>query len=229
MAQSPIEQAKLLEGMMKDLSQAEATQSSTEMGRGSVEAPGTNDKRSFRPKAIRIKGKVLAQKELADAQKTMDQAIQYLTENQQFKNQSDRNAFKHELTKKMNQFQLDMLRQGAQMEFEFKKRGLERSEQEAMISMFSDAVSGASMAAIGFSKSKKSGGMGSDGGANTTNASMFEQPSSQYSLAEGYGSAPSPTPSSPYDSFNTRQFNPSVSPDPNKAKSFQDSFRKRTS
>lgn len=203
MAQSPIEQAKLIEGMQKDLADAESSYSSSEMGRGVVEAPGASDKRSFRPKAIRIKGKVIAQKELAEAHKAMDEAIQYLTENQNFKNQSERNAFKHELTKKMNQFQLDMLRQGAQAEFEFKKRGLEQAESEGMIQMLSDAVSGATMAAIGFSKKKQTLGVDPSqtqfggGGYQIKNdpSGLIDTSQPVSVVGQGYGNVtPSPTP-----------------------------------
>ena len=149
---SDLSKEKLIQGINEDIASAQQTSLSSQAGRGNV-AP-THDY-ALAPKALRIKGKMVAQKELGDVQNAMNDAIKYIMDTSEFKNQQERLAAETDLRKKMNKFQLDALKRGAAFEARMSKMISDEEEASKTIGMIGDTIRNAAAIAIGNRKKDK--------------------------------------------------------------------------
>lgn len=143
---SNLEKEKLIQGISQDIAESQATVNQSSAGRGRIT---TAENKSFAPKAIRIKGRLIADKELSDLSKAFDLATDRMVDMSNYATEQEYTNAKMDLRSKFNSFQLDAIRRGAQFEMEMKKRANDRAQQEAMEGMFLDTVATAAGAIVG--------------------------------------------------------------------------------
>jgi hypothetical protein len=143
---SNLEKEKLIQGLQQDIAESQATVNQSSAGRGRI---SVQENKAFAPKAIRIKGRLVADKELSDLSKAFDTAVDRMVDNSQYATEQEYNSAKMDLRSKFNTFQLDAIRRGAKFEMEMKKRASDRAQQEAMEGMFMDTIATAAGAVVG--------------------------------------------------------------------------------
>lgn len=139
---------QLLEGLVKDAAEIEA-----EVSRVPSQETIKGDQ-AFAPSAIRIKNKIIGQKELQKIDKDFKESLEEIARTSNFRNETDMTKFKMEAMKRFNVHKLQTLESGYKFEQMLRDRITNAEEQMQMINDFSDTVKFAT--AIGVS------GMGSD-------------------------------------------------------------------
>ena len=151
MARSQKEE-QILQGMMNDIGEGQKTVSQSAIGRGVKEDMSLE---GFGVKALRYKGQVFAEKELAEAKTLFNDHLKDLMSTAEFANDQDRANFQAERQRKFNKFQLDMIRRGSQMEHAMRSQNLKDEERAQMTAMFANSISNVTQAAVASSGKKK--------------------------------------------------------------------------
>lgn len=144
---SNIEKEKLMAGLEADIAQAQGTVNQSSAGRGQI-LP-TPENRAFAPKAIRIKGRLIADKELSELSSAFDTAVDRMVDMGNYATEQEYTNAKMDLRQKFNSFQLDAIKRGARFEMEMRQRAADRAQQEAMEGMFMDTIATAAGAVVG--------------------------------------------------------------------------------
>jgi len=152
---------ELMAGLQKDISGAEKLVERSAEGKGIARPKGETG--VFAPRAIRIKGKLVGQKELANTARSFDKAIEELTKNVQFQSAEERTQAKQSLKTKFNEFQLESLKRGLEFESGIKERFRNQAERQAQNEMFANITAGVIGGIVGNLPSPKAGGGGGGG------------------------------------------------------------------
>jgi hypothetical protein len=142
-----LEKEKLIQGLSQDVAEAQAKVNQSSEGRGRINPVQEN--KAFAPKAIRIKGRLIADKELSELSKAFDTAVDRMVDTSSYATEQEYVGAKMDLRKKFDMFQLDAIRRGAKFEMEMKKRASDAAQQEAMEGMFIDTIATAAGAVVG--------------------------------------------------------------------------------
>lgn len=227
MAQSPLDQQRLAQGLQQDLAQAQATVNSGEQGTGVTTAPDSNPQ-SFGAKAVRIQGKIVGEKEMADAKAAFDKALQYRLENGQFANNLEKQRFASQMQREFNDFQLKILNAGAQMEYAHRGAMMDEEQRGQMINSFMGAVQGATMAAMMAKKAPPTANdqleaNTKDFNQNYAGETMSDPTAGGFRQTRLADATPAASPSPDYD-FSKLQSNPTPTQDTNSAQNFIKGF-----
>jgi hypothetical protein len=144
---SNLEKEKLVAGLTEDIASAQENVNKSAAGRGQI-LP-TQQNKGFAPKAIRIKNRLIADKELSELSKAFDSAVDRMVDMTSYATEQEYTNAKMDLRGKFNQFQLDAVKRGARFEMEMKQRATDRAQQEAMDGMFMDTIATAAGAVVG--------------------------------------------------------------------------------
>jgi len=136
---------ELMAGLQKDISGAEKLVERSAEGKGIARPKGETG--VFAPRAIRIKGKLVGQKELASTARAFDKAIDELTKNVQFQSAEERTQARQALKTKFNEFQLETLKKGFEFESGIKERFRNQAARQAKNEMFAK-ITGSVIGAI---------------------------------------------------------------------------------
>lgn len=187
MANSRLEQEKLAQDLMQDLTAAEQEVKQADQGRmGSV--PAGQSETLFRPKAIRYKNKVMGQAELSNVYQQFDDTLDQILNNEKSLSDLERQQFRVEYQKKFGALQKEMISSAAQFESMLRQRELDEAEMNQLIANFGNSVGTATM--IGVSQmGKKQKGPTVTAGEGTVGAPM-PTAGATGSMARGGPSAP---------------------------------------
>jgi hypothetical protein len=148
---SPIENEKFKQGLIQDLADAQSMNQQTAQGMGKIEEDHT-----FEPRAVRIKGKAVAENELADTRKAINKTVEDLVSQSGITDEIEEGKFRIGLQRKLNKYRMSAIQHALILEKEMKVRGLNQEKQQALINAFAGIAEGTAHAAIsGFHDKKK--------------------------------------------------------------------------
>lgn len=121
------ETEKLKQSLMDELTMAQkrVTESS--------EAIGVQETGQFMPKALRLKGRVIVEKELSDLQGSFDTAIEKLAGEAAFLNEAETAKFKNNLKNKLNAMTLALIEKSGLVQKQIANMKLDQAQSNAIL------------------------------------------------------------------------------------------------
>lgn len=185
MPNTPIDNDVLVKELAGELDKTQEMVNRSGESRMGFQPKTTAEEHDFMPKAIRIKGKLIAQNELKAVQEKLNETLEDLAKTYDFQNDAERTRFNIEMKKKFGQFQNQMIQAGAQLEQNSRDRMLAAEEEEKLVGTFANSIGGA--VALGVLR----GGKSRKQEAQDFRSEWVEPGSIQYTAG---GPSPSPTP-----------------------------------
>jgi len=147
-----INENELRQGVGKDIQEAEATSIKSAKGRG---VKVTQGEAGIRARGFRFKGQILGRAEMKQSQRLLNLIIDDLEENQQFLSDDERKRFRGEIQRRFENFQIDMVRKGLNIQKQLEIQGIQDDESEQQRQIFGSLVAGATEAATRFASDKQ--------------------------------------------------------------------------
>jgi len=131
-----IDEMKLQEGLETDIAKAR------QMSQQSAQSQGVkpDEPRDFAPRAVRIKGRALAQRELANSGRTFDTAITDLLAETNITDTVEQDKFKSQMKSKLNHAQMQLIKMSQKARKELERMNLDQAKKEAMWKAIRGAV-----------------------------------------------------------------------------------------
>lgn len=190
--QSMQDREKFKQGLLEDLVAAENRLSNSQVARGGVD--GNRGARNFRIKGMRYKGKLIAQRELEESQRAMDDVIEQYIQGAGFTDELEAQKHRVMMKRQLNDAQQKIVRAGGHVNQALGRAKADQMQEQATMSAYSSAIKGATALAVG----GFTGGAGGFKGNPSVNA--------QYNIApSAAAAAPGVSgPSLPDGGFSTR-------------------------
>ena len=147
---STIDQEKFKQGLIEDVANAQMVGAQSARSRGVQDEPS-----SIEPKALRIKNKIIGEKELADANRMIDQVADELTHRAGITDQFEAGKYRSQMRKKLHQFKMEMTKRAGDFEMRMNRDKLSRQEREAMMGQLTKITQGGAMMAASYDWNKK--------------------------------------------------------------------------
>ena len=137
-----IQDEKLASGLMEDLAQARATAEKTSLGTG-FSAPD-----DFDPKSLRIKSRVIGEKELNQSKVAITKLVDSLTFEASLLDEEKASVFRSKMKQKMNQYKMMLLRNASTIQEQMNKRRMDQKQQQAIWAGLGAAVGGVTQGVV---------------------------------------------------------------------------------
>lgn len=131
-----IDEMKLQQGLEDDLAKARTMAQQSSQAQGVKREMPVN----YEPRAVRIKNRAYAQRELANNSRTFDTAIKDLLAESNITDKIEASKFQSGMKKKLNQAQMRLIKMAQQAQKEMYRRKLNQAQKEQMWANIRKAV-----------------------------------------------------------------------------------------
>jgi 3-oxoacyl-(acyl-carrier-protein) synthase len=159
---SPMEEEKFKQGLVDDLANAQA------MAKQGSAAKNVEDP-EFEPRAFRVQNKVIGEKEMSQARRTINKTIEDLLGESGIVDEIEENKFRINMQRKMNKFKMMAIRSALEAERMARMKNMDQEKSQALMRGIAGAVGGIAQMTVsrmgkttpeGFDSTQMSGKMG---------------------------------------------------------------------
>ena len=169
-----IDDQELRQGLIEDVSGAKERL-------GQLGGPPGEALQYFEPKAIRLQGKVLGEKEMKNLNRTIDKVVNHLSFEATSLNKEERAKMERGLRQRFNQQKMAILKFANEAQMRMAKKKMDEKQRQAIISAISQVISGgmeAGVSNIGTGKTAVATGTATP--APTLTGYNYSQPSQDF-------------------------------------------------